>query len=259
MWNVMKAQRYQIKGDNVIIYGILATFLIPVLPIFFDGTIGDMTGGMFAVSVLGTIPIALLIASLVLVSRICGWDMDDKTINYELLSGHSRGQIYFGRVIMSLVYTVVAGLVIMVLPTAVITMIKGWGKNVVFQKVLVRAFLMLCPYIRWICELALVAFIVKNSNITLVLGWLMYALVLIAQMIVFEAADITLKFQFASTNMMSLSEITNTRLELVNGELIPVFDAALNASEITNSIVVSFVVAVLCVMAGYAVFKKRDM
>lgn len=137
MWNVMKAQRYQIKGDNVIIYGILAAFLIPVLPIFFDGTSsGDMTGGMFAVSVLGTIPIALLIASLVLVSRICGCDMDDKTINYELLSGHSRGQIYFGRVIMSLVYTVVAGLVIMVLPTAVITMIRAGEKMLFFRKYL---------------------------------------------------------------------------------------------------------------------------
>ena len=256
----MKAQRYQIKGDNVIIYGILAALLIPVLPIFFDGTdMGDMTGGLFAVSAFGTLPIALLIISLVLISRICGWDMNDKTINYEVLSGHSRGQIYFGRVLMSIVYTLVAGIIVMVLPIAVITMIKGWGENVAVYDMLIRALVMLCPYIRWMCELVLVVFLVKNSDIALVMGWVMYAVVLIVQMIVYEAADITLIFPFASINMMSLSEITNTKLELVNGELIPVFDAALNASEITNSIVVSIVVAVVCVMAGYVVFKKRDM
>ncbi|MCM1273083.1 MAG: ABC transporter permease [Clostridium sp.] len=260
MWNIMKAQWYQIKGDNMIIYGILAAFLLPVLPVVFDGAgMDDMTGGMFAVSAFGMIPFALVLLSVILVSRICGWDMNDKTINYELMSGHSRGQIYFGRAIVSIVCTLIAGIAIMVLPTALITMIKGWGDNVAANDMLVRTLVILCPYIRWICELILLVFLVKNSNIALVLGWLLFVGGTMAEMILYEAADITLNVQFASTNMEHLSQITNAKDELVNGELISVFDAALKTSEITKSVAVSLLVAVLCTVLGYAVFKKQDL
>ncbi len=256
----MKAQRHQIKGDNFIIYGFLAAIIMQVLPIFFDQMdMESMNGGLFAVSTFGMIPVSLVIVSLVLVARICGWDMDDKTINYELLSGHSRSQIYFGRVVMSLVYALVAGLMITVLPTFIVFIIKGWGNNAAFKEVFVRIAVMMCPYIRWICELVLVAFIVKSSNATLVLGFLMCEAVVLAQTIFEDATGILINVQFAMTNMIELSQITNSKMELVNGELISVFDASLKSSDITSSIVVSFVVAVLCVMAGYAIFKKRDM
>ncbi|MDE5873976.1 MAG: ABC transporter permease subunit, partial [Lachnospiraceae bacterium] len=145
MWNIMKAQNYQIKGDNLIIYGLLFSLLLPVAGLLLDDTALDyMTGSVYAVSMFSFLPYIFMIISLIIVTRIIGWDMNDKTINYELLSGHSRAQVFFGRVIMSLVWTIIASVIVAVIPLVIFTIINGWGHSLKVSDFAIRFAVFLC-------------------------------------------------------------------------------------------------------------------
>lgn len=93
MWNIMKSQNYQTRGDNLVIYGFLIAFVFPVLGLLMGGDsiiFEDLNGGMYLMISSSMFPFAAMIMSLITATRICGWDSTDKTINYEIMAGHSR-------------------------------------------------------------------------------------------------------------------------------------------------------------------------
>ena len=130
----MKALNYQTRRDNVVIYALLAGLLLPFLNVFVEMAfdLDGLTGGLFFAQFGTTYPIVFAIVFVILVPRISGWDATDRTMNYEIMAGHSKKEVYFGRVLVSLLWAMVAGIVIMVVPLLVMTMINGWGENVNF-------------------------------------------------------------------------------------------------------------------------------
>ena len=94
MWNLLKALNYQTKRDNVTIYAVIIGLLMSAM-MFIDVDIAETDGGQFAAVSGEVLPMALAYMMIILITRICGWDQTDKTINYEILSGHSRASVYF--------------------------------------------------------------------------------------------------------------------------------------------------------------------
>ena len=100
MINVMKAQKYQLLR-SISNYVILLCSLIFMATILFaelsDEQVEKITGSMF-VSYIGEINLVMLpMIILVYTAVIFGNDLSDKTVNYELLSGIKRRDVFFGR------------------------------------------------------------------------------------------------------------------------------------------------------------------
>lgn len=260
MWNIMKAQNYQIKGDNLIICGLLFSLVLPVLGLLFDDAeLGSMTGSMYTVGMFSMLPFVFLILSLIIATRITGLDMNDKTINYELLSGHSRAQVFFGRFIMSLAWTIVASVIVTVIPIVFFTVINGWGYSLTVNDAAARFAVSLCPYIRWICEVVFITILAKNSNEGLVIGFMLFDVSVIASVIFEELLDVNFDVVFAYSNLLALLGFSNSRDRLIGDEMVTVYDGAIETSLLNSSAIVSLVVGAVFILISYMIFKRKDM
>lgn len=256
----MKAQNYQIKRDNLIIYGFLVCLVLPIFGMLLDGSGFDgMDGGLFTVSMFGFFPFLFPLLSLIIITRICGWDMNDKTINYELLSGHSRVQVYFGRVFCGILWTMLGGIFVTLLPILFVTVFKGWGNSLDFGDAAARYVVMLCPNFRWACELILLTFLVRNSHVAAVLGFVLFETGGILSLVLQEMTDIAMDVQFTTSNLLELSDVSNFRDMLIGENVVSVYEAVLEPKLMTDSVVISLAVGIICLLFGYAVFRRRDM
>lgn len=259
MWNIMKAQNYQIKRDNLVIIGFLVCLVLPVLGIYLaDIGVDNMDGSLFTVAMFGIFPFVFLLLSLILVTRICGWDMNDKTINYELLAGHSRTEVYFGRAMSSLLWTMVGCVLVSLIPILLFTAVKGWGHSLDIGDAVIRYGVMLLALFRWSCELTLLTFLLRNNYAAAVLGFVIFDFGTIFALIMEEMGQ-KVDWQLASANMMNLSDVSNYRNIMIGDMQVTVYEAMLGTSEIIYSVVASVVVGVICIAAGYIVFRRHDM
>lgn len=259
MWNIIKAQNYQIRGDNLVILVLLAGLLLPTGTLLMDFDISELTGSFFLAQLGSVLPIGLGMVLVILVSRICGWDAGDKTMNYEVLAGHSRAEVYFGRVMMSVIWGLGSGIAMLVLPVLGATMINGWGDNMNLSDAAVHCVLFLFPMLRLICEFAMLAFLLRDCYKTMLIGWSFFAVSMIGIMIYEELTNKVLTVQLVITNMREVIGFGNYKLEYVAGEDIPVYVTGMDVSFVMETILVSLLVAGACLVVGYAVFKKQDM
>lgn len=260
MWNIMKAQNYQIKRDNLVICGFLVCLLLPVFGMYLDDAgLDGMDGGLFTVSMFGFFPFLLPLLSIIIVTRICGWDMNDKTINYELLSGHSRAQVYFGRAFLSLLWTMLGGILVTLLPILFVTVFKGWGNSLDFGDAAVRYAVMLFPGFRWACELILLTFLVRNSHAAAVLSFVLFEGGAIFSTVLEEMTDTKVDVQLVISNLIKLADVSNFREKLIGGNVVSVYEAVLDSKLMSDSVAISLAVGIICLLCGYEVFRRRDM
>ncbi len=257
MRNIIKALNYQTRTDNVTYYSILfMIFLVAVT--FLDADITKVTGGEYvAISgqALGMFPSFFI---LILGIRICGWDYADKTMNYEILSGHHRREVYFARVIVTLVWCVALSFFFLVLPALICTIINGWGVNMDFSGMAIRYLLAIFPIIRIVCQCVMLTFLVKSAYVAWAAGFILTMLNSMTTMILEELMNIKLSWQTATTNLMKLFTF-NQSIGYVNGEDVTICHTELEPSMIIGTIGVSVAVSVICLAIGYAVFRKSDV
>lgn len=261
MWNIVKALNYQIKRDNVVIMGFCMAFFIQLVCSLGNGSAdpGDWDGSVVVVLCSEIYPMLIGLLPLVITCRICGWDFDDKTINYELLSGHSRYSIFFARVILSLLWSILGTAAVIFLPIAGITMAGGWGDSLNAADMALRGLLSLFPMFRIICVWILMTTFLQSSFKTLLLGYLLFdgtALI----MIIAEESRKAIHFSvFSLANLTKLLSLTNYTMVYINGEDVAVYRTALEASEIYGSIFASLAVGTVCLALSCGVFYRRDM
>lgn len=261
MWNIMKALNYQVKKDKfvivVLIFGLLMPFIILLMET--EGDVSGVSGGMYFAQYATAYPLVFVMVFVALIPRISGWDVTDRTMNYEVLSGHSRKEVYFARVFVSLFWAMLAGFVMMVLPQLLLALFHGWGENVSFADVVLRYLLVLFPLFRLACELIFLTFVLKNCYGAMLIGWIGFDAAMIGCMLYKELTDQALGAQLAVSNLIQLFTLDNYQLKYINGEDVPVFDSALGVSVIESSILMSLLAAFVCLGLGYAVFRKKDL
>lgn len=261
MWNIVKALNYQIKRDNVVIMGFCMAFFIQLVCSLGNGSAdpGDWDGSVVVVLCSEIYPVLIGLLTLAITSRICGWDFDDKTINYELLSGHSRYSVFFARVISSLLWSMIGTAAVIFLPIMGITIAGGWGYGLNAADMALRGLLSLFPMFRIICVWILMTTFLQSSFKTLLLGYLLFdgtALI----MIIAEESRKAIHFSvFSLANLTKLLSLTNYTMVYINGEDVAVYRTALEASEIYGSIFASLAVGTVCLALSCGVFYRRDM
>lgn len=262
MRNIMKALNYQVKKDNCTIYAFLFAllFVFLVLPSMGDSVSFDtLTGSLFAASLGGMYPMLLMIVTVIVSTRICGYDYKDKTMNYEIMAGHSRKEVYWGRVIVAIMWCMGGGFLIMLLPNLFFTAVCGWGVSMDLGGTIVCYLLVLFPLFRMTCEFILLTFLLKNSDIAGVIGYVLFCVEVIIAMILHELLEVAFTVQFAATNMIRLLDFSNFSLGYVNGEDVAIYSNAIEGSLAAGTMGVSLVVGVVCLILGYAYFKKSDL
>ncbi len=264
MFNLIKAQNYQLKRDNFMIYVILFTLAYTALITYFaidEGVrTGEMNGGLFLASYGEAFSMLYAFPVLGFTSRICGWDFNDKTINYEVLAGHKRSDIFLSRVLVSFLWVFVASLLMTVIPFAVVTVIYGWGVNMTFGAALARLALSFLVLLRTTCGFICMTFLARNCFITLIFGYLLYEVEMMAAMMVNEfAKKIEITWQLAASNLMELLSFSNYELGYVDGEDVVQFITDMEPELLIGTIVCSLVLSAVYLLLGYTVFRKSDI
>ena len=261
MWNLIKAQNYQIKGDNIILYALIYMLFMPTgLTLVNAGfQIDRFSGGMLMAQMGAMFATELVMVLIIMVTRICGWDMNDKSINYEIMAGHSRGKIYFARGIVSLTWSMVCSVVTLVVPVAVFSLINGWGQNMSVKDVVIHVVLMFFVVFRLVGEVVLLTFLAGKGNTAVVAGFALFGASAFGQMLYQEFTGKTITLLTAYANLNYLFDFSNYKLEYIGGEDIPVFLTEISISMIRSTILVSLIVGSVCWVIGYRVFGKKDM
>ena len=264
MFNLIKAQNYQLKRDNFMIYVILFSLAYTALITYFgiDEGIrtGEMNGGLFLASNGEAYSFLYLFPVLGFTSRICGWDFNDKTINYEVLAGHKRSDIFLSRLLVSFLWVFIGALVMTILPVGVITLIYGWGVNMSFGAALARFALCFLVLLRLTCGFICMTFLVRNCFITLIFGYLLAEIEMIVAMMVNEfSKTIKITWQLATGNLLALMDFSNYELGYVDGEDVVHFITDMEPSLLIGTIVCSLVLSAVYLLLGYTVFRKSDI
>ena len=262
MWNIVRGLNYQLKRDNgvVYIYLVAALALGGYLADFF-GNYGfeELTGGFFGVLQGDAQFMAIGILVPLLTARIAGWDYTDKTMNYELLAGHSRRQVYWSRVWVSLVWCMISCVISMFVPLLVFSTINGWGIRADMGGMLLRYILVIFPAFRLLCECVLLTVLMKNCYMVMIIGFVMYEFSWVFGVMSEPLTGFELTTQFTSMNIYRLLLFDKSRFAYINGEDIVVYDVAMEPGFLLGTVVVSLVVGVACLWIGYLYFKKSDM
>lgn len=261
MWNIMKAQNYQTRRDNLTIYIVLIGIIGPLLLVSMNlGTgIDSLTGSMAAAGLGEMLFVLIGVVTLFMTARICGWDQADKTMNYEVLSGHDRSEVFFGRVFVSLMWGEAVSMGITVFPVLLCSLISGWGIHMALRDMALRYLLLLFPIFRLICEFVLLTFLLQNCYKAMLIGWVFYDLAVLGSMIYEEVTDKAVTVQLAATNISYLMAGFNARFEYVNGEDVSIYVTTVEPSMAVATIVASVLAGALCLLAGYLIFRRQDI
>lgn len=259
MWNIIKAQNYQTKNDLIVILSLLFFGVTTIFtPLFIDPSLSfsDLTGSVYAVS---SDKSMLLFMIVIVTTRICGWDQSDKTINYEVLVGHSRVTIFFSRIITSFIWTIPVCVIVLFVPLGFCSAINGWGHSADFSWVMIRYLLALLPLCRMICEFAMITFLLKNGGLSTILCFMLVEGIAIADAIIDFGANFSVTWLFGVSNIMALFILEDYSYGYVNGKDVIVYDTALKPSMIIGTVAVSVLVSAACLIIGNVFFKKTDM
>ncbi len=263
MRNIIKAQFYQLTKEVIPLFTFIGVTACSILiSIFVDDNsyINDapVSGGeSFANNMIGFITFSMLFVAIT-VPLMCGNDFLDKTTNYELLSGHIRRDVFFGRAIPPIIVGTLGCVLSSTAPIIATTIRNGWGDDISIGDVAFRVFLLLFPVIRIICELIFLSFLLKNPYIVMALGWvgiMIGNMLVIGNMLGFTSSYFTLGFT-TITKVITVDVWTTYGLE-ENVNL--VFDTALPVSDIIISILSSVIISAACLYLGYIFFKKDDL
>lgn len=258
MRQIMKAQLYQLKRNklNYVIFVVLAFMQCTTLM----GEIGfsskTVTAGTYVAENGGYVMSVALIFGLMFTGIICGEDFIDKTVNYELMSGHLRRELFFGRAVLSLLIGTAGTIILNIVPIAAAWIMSGWGDEVSAPEVFLRYMLSVLPVLRLICEFVFISYIVKNSYIVMALGFVA-SMAGNAWIELLEAGNLIF---LGTGNLHMLLDFTSWGTYTLAGEKeIMVYDAALPAGDVAGTVLASVLIGGLFLILGYLYFEKDDL
>lgn len=259
MKSLLKAQLYQLRKSRFVWIIFVAVVILQVSTLFGEWAYRgqEIPAATYVATMGGQIIWMTLMFAIAFTGYVCGADFTDKTVNYEMMSGHSRKQAYFGRAIISMVGGCLGSMLIMAVPVIVSVAACGWGTDVKAGEVILRYMLSALPILRLICEFIFLTYITKNPYITMVGGFLTYIL---GQ----SLPDLVGKTDSVLLGIMNISMLTEfeswSTYTLDNTvDMIVVYGAKLSAGDIASTIFASAIIGGLFLVIGYLYFNRDDL
>lgn len=259
MRNVIKSQLFGLKKDTLFLAGTILFLCLPMVYLL-SGEALEESGAVAWVNMgnMGSMLMGFMVCFML--PLVVGRDFADKTINYEVLFGHSKREIYFSRVLVALLYgffMFVAGLG---LPILIVILKNGFGPNVVFQDLLAKWAVGLCIFFRMMAENIFFSFLLMNAQTCIMFSVIM--LETMAGTVMVLAAFTPYKWLVGANGMLSLInclEAPNQKLGFVDGKDVVLYEVKVFDSFFCWNTVGSVAIGIVCIMAGYILFHKRDL
>lgn len=257
MLNIIKSQLYSTVRDIYTYIGGFYMLLMSVMTISLTfANIGNenVTGSLMFSNYCENSIIFSLINVLIFTTRLSGWDFNDKTLNYEVLYGHKRSSVFWGRTLMAVTVSMVTSVILTFAPIVAAYLINGWGCVVPAREALIRSAILVLTLLKFSAVLIFITVIVKNSWTAMILGFL--TIMVEAIVSAFDSKIMTWLSVYA------VSEATlfeNPKLDFIDGEDVLVFHDRLSSSFITQNILICSVTILASLLIGYLIFRKRDM
>ncbi|MGN1341430.1 MAG: hypothetical protein ACI4WS_14145 [Oscillospiraceae bacterium] len=193
-----------------------------------------------------------MVYTFTITAQICLGDFGDKTSYYEIMGGHTRLQVFWGRAIPCLVLGTLGALVLCVLPDITATIMLGWGNDIPAGEIILRRLMLIFPLFRISCEFVLIAFMLKN----------MVAVIVVGCVINMVGINLAMYFSGPWLGITTIPMLFNTDVWTTYGldsEIHFSFGTAIEADVIVPVVVISLAAAALSLAMGYYYFKKDDM
>ncbi|MBQ9140252.1 MAG: hypothetical protein IJX63_00470 [Lachnospiraceae bacterium] len=262
MKNIMKAQLYQLLRSSILYKTFLCLVVFQIMVfVVARHSVLEMEGRAFSAGNSladgGYIVMCFaLVFAIIATAHICGADFVDKTTNYELLTGHLRKEVYFGRALLSMLVGLAGAALLIIIPIAWLCIMDGWGSEMDFGKALLRLLLCIFPIWRMICEFVFLTYVVKNPYLVMIAGTL----------VSIYSGGIMPMLTTGNMGVLglgSLSQLMNftawRTFALVGEKEITIYDASLTAGDMIGTILLSVVIGSLFLWLGYVFFKKDDL
>ncbi len=257
---------YQSVRENYtyIVFAVMTViYLLTDLLELADEGSSDVSGSyMFVLSADG-MPFILNMLALIYTAVICGGDMIDRTMNYELLDGAKRSDVYFSRFLVGLFWSLVSCTLILVLPIAAVSAAAGWGKMLTVGAAARRTLFLLAPIIRLVSFYTLLTFLITDYRAVIGIGFVLGQGELIAVMLIQESGSLGIDeklFDFlALPSLTRIFDVANIGFGYENGEDFYIVKQVMNLSDDLRCAAINLVIAAVYVVAGYLIFRKRDV
>ena len=267
MWNLLKATAAQTKRDKIL--WLIAAFFCLIFPGFMiltdlvmdAGIFTNMTGSAAAGTWLESTAFLMPMMVFIMTGRICGWDLRDKTANYEILFGHKRASVYFSRFLIASAVCIFFATVLMLLPPLLMTAFMGWGASMTFGTMMQHYLLALPVVLRIVCLFTMLAFLVEHDVAVFAIGFF----VNMGQMILIVLLEVSgngMKLSWHTSLiclMRNVLDFSNTTGGMLDGKEITVYKAALEQSAVTETLLSAVGFGLLWLLLGYLIFRRRDL
>ena len=261
MQNIIKSLQYQTKRDNVTYYAFFALILCYIL-VFYDlkGAV-SLTGSEYFIESHGLFCMPVCSFLIIITTRICGWDYVDKTMNYEILIGHNRKEVFFSRIWVSFLWCMPVAVLAFILPPLVLSLINGWGIYMDMGDMILRCALSIFTIFRMYGECVLLTFLTKSCYIGLIVSYLFIEMGGTVPMWLelggIKVGNFVTAFSLA--NFTDLVTPVKYGWEYINGKDEMVFDMSIDLTYAAATIIVSLVAGIGCILISYLYFRKSDM
>ena len=257
MKNIMKSQLFKLKRDKICIFTFFAILTLSIAMIFMmldmsaDKT---FTGGEEAAITMNMFMLLSQFFMYIFTAQMCGADFTDKTMNYEIMSGHTRAQVFFGRVIPCILIGTLGSLILIAAPVAVEVAMLGWGDKIKFSDILIRFMFMIFPIERIISEYVFLSYIIKNPYIVMGIS---YVLCIVLGINIPEGQLYSPILGMSNLNM--LSYVDSWVSYGLGDDMYYIYETALTSGQIISTVVISLVFISGSLFLGYSFFKNDDM
>lgn len=260
MWNVFRSLMYQTKRDIVfVVFSILLLVFPTVVLVINVGSLEGLRGSDIFIQFQEVAAMLNIFIALVVVPRISGWDMNDKTINYDVLSGHSRLQVFGGRVLASVTCATVLAILNTAIPVILATVCGGWGDTFPVANALAHFALMILTFIRMCCILILFTFALHNCYAAMLIGYVYIGVSGGVILMLQELAGIELPTTVSAFLNMEDLVADNMSVQKINGVQTAVYVENLTSGFVVETILGAIVVSAILLILGYAIFRRRDL
>ncbi|MGN0384324.1 MAG: ABC transporter permease subunit [Lachnospiraceae bacterium] len=259
MKSILKSQLYQMKlpyiWKKVLPILLVFNFLIIYVNVVLGGEIESLSefivGGEYG-NLLNFMEFFIIIAT----AEICGNDFSDKTINHELLSGHSRKDVFLGRAVAAIGVSLIGALILLVIPIVAFTAMGYWGDTVTLKGVVLRIALCIFPIIKVSCEMILLTYIVKNGLLASVIG----CVGLIITGVIGGMTAIGMPYLISSSNLMQLFHFDGwSTYRMKDLKQFSTYESMVNSNVAILTVVVSVLAGAMFLWIGYKFFEKDDL
>lgn len=190
-------------------------------------------------------------------SLVAGHDFEDKSINYELLSGHTRRQIFFGRALPAIAISTIFGALEYISGYLIMIPFASFGDTVELSAVLLRFMLILLVFVRVACIAIMLVFILSSWGNGYVVSMFVFGMEIIGMVFLGNG----MPYLLSVSNIFRLRHFVGFQTYRIDDlqKIYGVYDAMPKLEEVAGTVGVSALVAVLCLGIGYSFFHKEDM